>query len=753
MTEAPENDKRTPLVEQEAAPTPAVDSSEDTDATEEASTDTSSGTSSDEPQNGDASTEASSDAVLPDKPSHEENQSGETQSGETQSGETQSGQSISKEELSEEASVAPPPEEMQESSPPTGEALSSPPPSAESPDATFPTAAEPVVANQPESAAKAPEVEASSTDQEESEADESDEEEQDADEDEEVDYSAYSKEELAAAAVQLAKGEPTKEAYAHVQQMKTYFDALEEEDRQAALEVLLAEDGEEEGFDYKPDAYSIQFYQAYRHILEQRSAKRKSQKKQEQENLKAKEALLDKLREFLDNDETQVSINWIKEVQAEWRAIGNVPAQHNRTLWANYNALMDRFYNNRSIYFELKELDRRKNLELKQVLCERAEALKDVEDVREAVRQLDELHEEYKHVGPVPQEEQEPLWQRFKTASDQVHNRRRAEVEKFKEELNENLAKKESVAEEVAPFVDFNSESIKEWNQKTKEIQELQKKWTAIGSMPRGKAKEVNKKFWTPFKEFFAHKSEFFKRLDQAREGNLQKKEALVAQAEAVKASTDWRNTAQKLKDLQQEWKTIGPVPGRVREEIYQRFRAACDHFFEQRRSSHQEQDNEYAQNLKAKQEVCAQIEQMTKSGINDTQKLVELSDRFAAIGFVPRNAMKSIAQRFEKAVAAFLKQAEVDESEKKEVQSEVALASLKNSPDADRKIDRKESSLQRKISQLEDDIALWENNMSFFAASNKANKLKADFEKRIEDARQEVDTLKSQLKAVRNIR
>ena len=752
MTEALENDKRNSLVEQEEAPTPAVDASEDTDATEEVSThptDASSATSPDEPQNSDASTETSSNVVLPDKSPREENQSGETQLGEAQPGKT-----TSEEEPSGGMSTATPSVKVQVSSPSPGETQNSDSPLDEPSDDTPPTAAEPDVAVQPEpvSVAEAPEAEIP-LDEDERETDESDEEEQDSDEDAEVDYSAYSKEELAVAAVQLAKGELTKETYAHVQQMKPYFDALEEEDRQAALQALIAEGGEEEGFDYKPDAYSIQFYQAYRHILEQRSAKRKSQKKQEQENLKAKEALLNKLREFLDNDETQVSINWIKEVQAEWRATGNVPAQHNRTLWANYNALMDRFYNNRSIHFELKELDRRKNLELKQALSERAEALKDVEDVREAVRQLDELHEEYKHVGPVPQEEQEPLWQRFKTASDQVHDRRRAEVEKFKEELNENLAKKEAVAEEVASFVEFNSDSIKEWNQKTKEIQELQKKWTVIGSMPRGKAKEVNKKFWTPFKEFFAHKSEFFKRLDQAREGNLQKKEALVAQAEAIKASTDWRNTAQKLKDLQQEWKTIGPVPGRVREEIYQRFRAACDHFFEQRRSSHQEQDNEYARNLKAKEEVCAQIEQMTKSGVNDTQKLVELSDRFAAIGFVPRNAMKSITQRFEKAVAAFLKQAEVEESEKQEVQSEVELASLKNSPDADRKIDRKESGLQRKISQLEDDIALWENNMSFFAASNKANKLKTDFEKRIEEARQEVAQLKSQLKAVRNIR
>ena len=535
--------------------------------------------------------------------------------------------------------------------------------------------------------------------------------------------------------------------------MRPSFDHLLATEREVARQKFVADGGEEEGFEFHPDAVYERFLAAYRQIQARKKSVASDQRKQRQLNLEAKQDVLDRLREFVDSEETQVSMGQLRELQNEWRSSGPVPPQHNRSLWANYHALLDRLYDNRSIYFELKELDRKKNLELKQAISERAEALVEETDLRKAVAELDELHEEYKHLGPVPKEDQEPLWQRFKAASDKIHDRRRESVEKFKGELEENLTKKQKLVEDAHALSGFTSDSIKEWNRKTKEVQALKKQWEAIGSMPRKKAKAVNRDFWSHFKQFFAQKGEFFKQLDAQRGENLEKKEALVAKADSLKESDDWKQTSQALKELQQQWREIGPVPEKMREDVYQRFKAACDHFFNRRRGQTQEAEAEYANNLKEKERICEQIEQLAASGNTQSDTLLGLTDTYNNIGFVPRQDIRRIQERFDKAVKSALKKSELNETQQQKIKTEVELSSLKSSPGAERKIDQRENQLRRKISQMEDDIALWTNNISFFASSKGADKLKADFEKRIEEAQQEVDQLKAQLDTLQDIR
>ena len=570
----------------------------------------------------------------------------------------------------------------------------------------------------------------------------------------EVDYSHFSRKDLVSEVESQLKNEKIRQADRIANETKSYFDELEEADKQEALQKFLETGGEESDFEYRPDTLSERFYQAYRQLKERKSKFYDDLNKERSQNLAAKQDVLNRLRELVDSEETQVSINTLKDLQKEWRSTGQVPPQYARNLWANYNALINRFYDNRSIYFELKELDRKKNLEAKQELCGKAESLTEVADMRDAIRQLDELHEEYKHIGPVPQEEQEELWQRFKTASDKIHDRRRTSVDEFKKELHQNLEEKLKLCEEVLSFSEFQSESIKEWNQKTKEIQDLQKRWEKIGSMPRERARDINKKFWSGFKQFFAHKGEFFKRLDEKREDNLKKKEELVAKADNLKESDDWQKTANELKKLQQEWKNIGPVPERVREEIYQRFKAACDLFFERRRSKNKTIDSEYEQNLKAKKEICEQIEKISLQGEEDTEKLLDLSEQYAEIGFVPKNAIRSISQRFEEAIEKLLSQAEtLDEQQKQELKIETEFLAMKNNPGVERKMNNRENHLRKKISHLEEDISLWKNNITFFASSKNADKLKAEFEDKIEKATAQLEELKTQLNIIQNIR
>jgi hypothetical protein len=454
-----------------------------------------------------------------------------------------------------------------------------------------------------------------------------------------------------------------------------------------------------------------------------------------------------------DSEDTTDQFESFKELQKEWKSIGSVPGAHAKTLWANYHALTDRFYDNQSIYFELKELDRRKNLEAKLELCVRAENLVDVEQLKDAIRELNELHHEFKHLGPVPKEDKESVWQRFKAASDAIYAKRDAYMQTLQQELHANLESKETLSDEVQSFVEFNSDRIKEWNQKTKEILAIQKRWEIIGGLPRAKAKDVNKKFWSAFKTFFNNKNAFFKRLDEERDQNLQLKSDLVKKAVELKESEDWERTSNELKSLQQKWKEIGPVPEKSREKIFREFKDACDHFFEQRRSQHGKVDNEQQENLAKKEEICASLERHTAAGTSTHEILQELQAKFSEIGFVPRKDINAIRNRYQQAVEKFIDAIPgITQDDKGRIALENQINDLRNDPMADRKIYQKEQMIRKKISKIENDIALWRNNLEFFGRSKNADKFKDEFNDKINDASDHLKQLKEQLKLLRTV-
>ncbi|MFN7330126.1 MAG: DUF349 domain-containing protein, partial [Bacteroidota bacterium] len=321
------------------------------------------------------------------------------------------------------------------------------------------------------------------------------------------------------------------------------------------------------------DELDHQFDATLKLIRDRRNQYYKNLEERKAEGLRIKNEILEKLRVLVDGEDSPATFHQFKELQREWKNSGPVPASHAKEMWASYNAIIDRFYDHRNIYFELKELDRKKNLEAKRELVAKANRLLTEKSIAVAVRELNELHNEFKHIGPVPKEEQEALWQLFKGASDKVYAKRDEFVATLQAELTKNMDAKIALGELVAVFGTFTSDKIKEWNQKTKEILELQKKWDAIGGVPRSKQKDVNKKFWTPFKQFFHNKSLFFKKLDEERNQNLKLKEEIVAKAVALKDSTDWDKTSNELKALQAQWKEIGPVPEKQREKVFAQFK------------------------------------------------------------------------------------------------------------------------------------------------------------------------------------
>ena len=322
--------------------------------------------------------------------------------------------------------------------------------------------------------------------------DESVEEDEEEHHDEEIDITSLSKIELVSLLKSKVKQDNIYKIDKIVHEIKAAFEDFVSKEKDDALEKFKADGGVEDDFDFRPSDEEKEFntyYYEYRHQL---GALRKEAEKQKESNLSAKTELLNKLRELVDGEETTLSMATIKALQEEWKSIGPVPPSQNRSLWASYNALMDRFYDNRSIYFELKELDRKKNLESKLELVEKAEALKDVKDLKEAIKSLTDLHEEFKHIGPVPREEQEALWQKFKGASDAVYDRRKDFYEGQKEVFKVNQDQKEALIETLKTFAEFKADRIRDWNSKTKEILEIQKKWEKIGPVPRESGKEIN---------------------------------------------------------------------------------------------------------------------------------------------------------------------------------------------------------------------------------------------------------------------
>lgn len=543
-----------------------------------------------------------------------------------------------------------------------------------------------------------------------------------------------------------------------LQDLKDQVHDLNNAEKEAALTKFTADGGDPANFKYTAPPLVEKFFENFRLLRKHRREYFENLEQQKAQNLLEKRKIVEKIKDLTDSIQDPEADNRkdfgkMKELQEQWKKIGAVPQADADDLYKTYRAVVDMFYNQKSLERELLELDRQKNQELKEALCQKAEELLEAKNIHEAVKELNQLHKEYKEIGPVPREVQEDLWQRFKAASDKVYDKKHQEVEAFKQQLEQNMKEKQQLCIEVEEFVNFNSDRIKEWNAKTRDLLALQKKWEDIGPAPREVAKSINKQFWTNFKAFFANKSKFFEQLEAERSENLKAKEALCEQAEALKESFEWNETADKLKKLQNDWKKVGPVPKAQREPIYQRFKAACDHFFERKRNRRAEQEKEFVYNLEKKEALCKQIEEMAAAGNKDLNAFEEICVKFEKAGFVPRKSMDSIQERFMKATDTFFAQLDMNEEEREQFKLQMQFRALGDSPKALAKFKKQEGGIIRKIEHIRKDIQLWETNLEFFASSKTADKLRVEFEEKIGSAQQEINELEQKLKLIQKIK
>ncbi len=585
---------------------------------------------------------------------------------------------------------------------------------------------------------------------------------------EEVDYSSFSKKDFVDFAEKLldsikaegVKVSDVKNADVVLREIKPLFDDIKASEKAEALKKYISDNGNDEGFEFKNDNFTVRFESLCVQIRDAKNAYFQKIERQKEAYLDRKTNLLQKLRELVEEEEKGGNKNnWqeFKKIQEDWKNAGNVNSPHNTTLWSTYNALVDRYFSIRHIQNELKDLDRKKNLTLKTEVVNKIEAI--AQGIGEngltnvGLRQANELLEEYKHIGPAVREAQEELWKRLKAAFDLIHNKRREQSAQTNQLQEEVYQAKARLLESLNPYINFNSDSINEWNAKTKEVMAIQEQWNTIkGAMPKEKGKELSKNFWSMLKNFFHKKGEFFAKLEATREENLKAKISLCEQVEALLNSDDYSASfTDKVIELQKTWKSIGHVPEKMKDKIYERFKKACDSFFEGKRAKNNAVEVEYTENLKQKIAICEEIEALANAGDSQLNKISEFKAKYNAIGFVPRKDMQSIQRRFVDAINALVKGSATisgAEKEKMVLQNEVD-AVTKGEKGSSKGLEKKENDVRKKIKAIEDDIHLWRNNIEFFARSKNAGAVRTEYEAKIKVAEKELAELKSNLKII----
>ena len=470
--------------------------------------------------------------------------------------------------------------------------------------------------------------------------------------------------------------------------------------------------------------------------------------------LKKKKEIIKKIRELVNGIENKETFNNVKELQNSWKDIGHFNNSKEKSLWITYNALLDRFYDNRSIYFELKELDRKKNLEIKTKLCEDAESLVKETNIMKSVSKLNDIHTEFKHIGPVNKSVQNEIWERLKSASDDIYKKKKDFVSNIKESLNENLKKKLKLMDEINKLKVFNSDDIRVWNLKSKEVLSLKDKWNGIGGVPKSSSRNVSKEFWNAFKEFYNQKSIFFKKIDESYKMNLNDKKDLIDKVNSIKDSDEWEKTSKEIQGLQKEWKKIGKVPLKYKDSIYKEFKEACDFFYDKKRREDSESIKIYEDNLKLKENICDKILSLSSIKNFDQDEFFKLQVKFLEVGHVPKENIDLIKEKYKKSIDVIIKKSSksMNKEDFDKFKFIIELNSLAKNPYSKNKIIKKKSDIIKKINTIQSEIKNLKNNIYYLKESVAADNLKKEYMAKIDDSDKEIESLKLQLNLINKV-
>ena len=567
-----------------------------------------------------------------------------------------------------------------------------------------------------------------------------------------VDYSGYSKNDLIETLTLLVENRYPAEIKNDVDRIKALFYKKIKQEAEDRKNEFLEGGGTIE--EYRPwvDPDEARFKLLLEKFKEKKNNHGKVQDAEKEENLKKKYDIIEKIKDLVNREESiNKTFNDFRSLQNEWYNIGVVPQTALKNLWENYHHSVELFYSYIKINKELKDLDLKKNSELKTQLCERAEALFNEQNAVSAFRTLQEYHNEWREIGPTLPEVKELLWERFKEATAQVNKRHHEYFENQKEEQKKNLESKIALCVAAEEIGKTDIISFKDFDSKSAKIVELQKKWRALGFAPKKHNNKIYKRFKDACDVFFEKRRQFYALNKDSQLKNLQMKIDLCIRAEALKDSTDWKSTVDTLIKLQKEWKEIGPTPRKHSEKCWKRFRKACDYFFDRKTAFFSELDNSYENNLKLKLEIIEELEKLSSESNTQTviERLKELQKKWNEIGFVPFDKKEKITNRYKKTLNNQLSKLKHVEDVKSILEYENKLESIKNNPNALRKLRAEREKFVIKIKQLESEIVVLENNISFFAKSAKADTMIKTVEEKIDNAKKLMKTLEEKVKII----
>lgn len=516
---------------------------------------------------------------------------------------------------------------------------------------------------------------------------------------------------------------------------------------QEVAQAAWVEAGETpETFVPEPDSLEEEYKEVMAKIKQMRTELMQQQEAEREGNLQKKLDIIERLKVIIEGAIDSNAYNEVKQLQQEWKLIGNVPPGRVNELWKNYQLYMEKFYDLLKLNNEFREYDFKKNLEIKTRLCEEAEELATEKDVVSAFRKLQKLHLDYRETGPVARELREQLWVRFKNASTEVNRRHQAHFEALKEAELNNLDQKTVICE-IVEGVEFDKlTSFATWEEKTKEILALQAKWKTIGYAPQKMNVKIFERFRTACDTFFSRKTEYFKQLKENMTKNLEQKKALCEQAEALKDSTDWKETADKLTKLQKQWKTIGAVPHKYSDVVWKRFIAACDYFFEQKGKATSSQRTEEMENLEKKRDIISRLKDVNVGETGgDAGKMVRsLVQEWNAVGHVPYKEKDKLYKEYRTLVDALFDKLNLSASQKRLNNFRSNLSNAGNS------LSRERERLVRAYENMKSEIQTYENNIGFLSsASKKGNSLVAEMNRKVEKLKNELQLILDKIKVI----
>ena len=548
---------------------------------------------------------------------------------------------------------------------------------------------------------------------------------------------------------EIAHGEeaPQKD---EVDYLKTAFYKLHIAEREARLKEYIDGGGDPEKYQITPDEDEEVFKAEMGIIKERRQQQFREQEAEKEENLKKKLEIIEKIKAMVTSpEEANKTFQEFKALQQEWREIKAVPAEKANELWRNYQLYVEQFYDLLKLNSEAREYDFKKNLELKTKLCEAAEKLADETDVISAFHQLQKLHQEYREIGPVSKELREEIWNRFKTASTVINKRHQQHFEGIRAREEENLAKKTALCEKVEAIAAEENKGSGDWERHTKEIIELQSEWKTIGFAPQKMNVKIFERFRAACDDFFGRKAEYFRGLKDTFKENAEKKRALIEKAKALQDSTEWKSTGDKLINLQKEWKTIGMVPKKLGDQLWEEFLGACNKFFEARNAATAGTRGEEHANLEKKRDIIARLKLVAEEAGDNLQETVQtLVAEYQGIGHVPFREKDKLYEEYHAVLDKLYKELNISVAKKRLNNFKQNLKQVAER--GENALDNERARLFRQYEAMKQEIQTYENNLGFLSVSSKkGNSLIDEMNRKVQKLKDDMNLVREKIKAI----